>query len=798
LKRISVFLLLCILTISFLPINAFAVSSVLPSNLLVIEDEAFRYDRTIDTITLPGKLTAIGDNAFSDSGLKRITFPASVRSIADNAFSNCSNLTAVVPVGSYAHDWCSKHGISVQFAAGRGSASVMNVGSTNAVISTPNTPAWFCFTPSVSGNYTLASTGSNDTRAWLYDSSGSQLAFNDDDGDSLNFSLSYQLNAGSRYFFEVGFFSRTLTGSIPLVLRADAALAITSHPTSVLLARYNTSVSFHVVASGSNLSYQWQRMLPTGSVWENTTLSGNTTDTLSFKVLGQYDGWQFRCAVTDGNNKTVYSDPAAFTFMNEIKLGKSTQIINTANERVRKYFVPDTSGNYTISSSGSGDKRVYLYSADGTELAYDDDSGDLLNFKLSYNFTAGTVYYFEFSYYDSGTGNMAVNLEADFGPKITQQPSSITVNSGTSVSITVRASGGTGTLSYQWQQRTGSGEGWSLSKFSGNKTNTLSFTAASDYNGYQFRCWITDSAGLEIFSDIATLSVSSGPTPHYRALLIAEVDFKGDDARPGNAVDVSNMKKMLSSIHGPTGQSYTIYGGNNEYKNVSPSRILELISSSFAGAESNDVSFFFISSHGVQDADDQQAGAIATVNTSPGRKFYINSNTYYEVEDRLFIEELANALKKIPGKVIVMINTCGSGAGVYAASISNGIVEEEFDAEQFDNNIIRVFADNDETAEEVEAQTGELRVSNKFYVLTSSAHKESSWGSDMDGGIFVENVVNGVGSSGSMPADSNSDGYLTLQELYRYAYDHTLSDSASTPQHVQVYPANSSYQLFRR
>ena len=800
-KKISVFLLLCILAVTLFPIHARAASAsaALPSGLLVIEDEAFRYDLSIGTVTLPAKLTAIGDNAFSDSGLWRIIFPASVQSIADNAFTNCSDLTAVVPVGSYAHRWCLEHEIAVQFAAGRGSASEMSVGNTTAVISTAGATAWYCFTPSVSGNYTLLSTGSNDTRVWLYDGAGTRLEFNDDDGDGLNFSLSYQLQAGSRYFFEVGFFSTSKTGSIPLVLRADTALAITSQPTSVLAARYNTAVSFHVAASGNNLSYQWQRLLPTGSTWENTTLGGNTTDTLSFKALGQYDGWQFRCAVTDGNGETVYSDPVIFTFMYEIKLGTSTQIVNTAGERVRKYFVPDKTGNYTISSSGTGDTQVYLYSFDGTQLAFDDDSGDSLNFMLSYSFTADTVYYFEFCYYRSETtGQIAVTLSADFGPTITQQPSSIDVNPGVTAAFAVRASGGTGTLAYQWQQRTGSGAGWSQSKFTGNQTNTLSVTASSDYNGYQFRCRITDTAGLEVFSDIATLTVTSGSIPHYRALLISEVDFEGDEARPGHAIDVTNMNAMLSSIHGPTGQSYTIYGGNNEYKNVSPTRILDLISSCFAGAQSNDVSFFFISSHGIQDLDGKMAGGIATVNTSPGRKYFIDANTYYNTEDLLVLDELASALKEIPGKVIIMINTCGSGAGVYAASISNGVVEEAFDAEQFDNSIIRAFAAVDEPMEDVEAQTGELRVPNKFYVLTSSAHKEYSWGNSVNGGIFSRSVLSGVGSSGSIPADTDSDGYLTLQELYRYSYDYTLADSGSTPQHVQVYPANSSYQLFRR
>ena len=116
--------------------------------------------------------------------------------------------------------------------------------------------------------------------------------------------------------------------------------------------------------------------------------------------------------------------------------------------------------------------------------------------------------------------------------------------------------------------------------------------------------------------------------------------------------------------------------------------------------------------------------------------------------------------------------------------------------------MIRAFADADEGVEEVSAQTGELRVTNKFYVLTSSAHKETTWGYAETGGIFVTGVSEGIGLSGSMPADSDADGFTTLNELYRYAYDYVLNEpylqSYQIIQRVQVYPTNSSYKLFKR
>ena len=115
-KRISALMLLCLLTALFLPASAQAASSlVLPSSLLEIGEEAFRCDTSIETVVLPESLTAIGANAFSDSGLRQIVIPVSVANIADNAFDNCGGLEAVVAFDSYAHRWCVGHGISIRF-----------------------------------------------------------------------------------------------------------------------------------------------------------------------------------------------------------------------------------------------------------------------------------------------------------------------------------------------------------------------------------------------------------------------------------------------------------------------------------------------------------------------------------------------------------------------------------------------------------------------------------------------------------------------------------------------------------
>lgn len=56
-------------------------------------------------------------------------------------------------------------------------------------------------------------------------------------------------------------------------------------------------------------------------------------------------------------------------------------------------FIPDVNAVYRIEGHNSEDTKVYLYSADGTLLASDDDSGCDGDFLLTYEFTANETYY---------------------------------------------------------------------------------------------------------------------------------------------------------------------------------------------------------------------------------------------------------------------------------------------------------------------------------------------------------------------------------------------------------------------
>ena len=87
--------------------------------------------------------------------------------------------------------------------------------SNNAAISYGGDIAYYTFTPRTGGKYVIYSTADADTRVYLYSSSGTQLASDDDSGEGNNFRLEYNLSEGTTYRFGIKYYSSSTTGTIP-------------------------------------------------------------------------------------------------------------------------------------------------------------------------------------------------------------------------------------------------------------------------------------------------------------------------------------------------------------------------------------------------------------------------------------------------------------------------------------------------------------------------------------------------------------------------------------------------------
>lgn len=106
------------------------------------------------------------------------------------------------------------------------------------------------------------------------------------------------------------------------------------------------------------------------------------------------------------------------------------------------------------------------------------------------------------SYFRSATGSI------DDVTCISVQPKGATVDEDDTATFEVSASG-TGTLSYQWQQRSGADGEWTDIEDANGASYTTPATTA-DMDGMQFRCVVTGGLGIAA-SDPATLTVIAKP-----------------------------------------------------------------------------------------------------------------------------------------------------------------------------------------------------------------------------------------------------------------------------------------------
>ena len=312
----------------------------------------------------------------------------------------------------------------------------------------------------------------------------------------------------------------------------------------------------------------------------------------------------------------------------------------------------------------------------------------------------------------------------------------------------------------------------------------------------------TETGSVSCVSAPAVVTLEGGlpDGPVFRALLIGEVDF-GDDYCGRNYGDVKLMRDMLRSVKGVTkiggGTAYGEFGVAVR-RDLTGEQILQAVENAFKDADSDDVSLFFIATHGDVDHKGDEAGYLFT--TEPRKEDGTG--------DTLSLQILAKKLAEVRGRVIVILQSCGSGAAVYSEKGATAA------AVSLNAAAVRAFAEAEAEEKGLSARTGEFRIADKFYVLTASQYQEVSWG--LEGpdphNYFTKDLVNGVlgTKKDSAGADADSDGVITLQELHRYIQsvgDGRLQDEylhfethelIREYQKTQVYPEDSDIPLFQK
>ena len=259
----------------------------------------------------------------------------------------------------------------------------------------------------------------------------------------------------------------------------------------------------------------------------------------------------------------------------------------------------------------------------------------------------------------------------------------------------------------------------------------------------------------------------------YRALCVGVGDYiqGSDDDLPAPPYDVDKIRQILQQCR--FGTSNTFFSNINYLKDwqATKTNILQSISSTFSGADSNDISYFYFSGHG---------------SWLENISYICPADITSFVDSAISVDELENALSAIPGTKVVFLDTCHSGGFIGKGKGEITISQEEL--ESFNDEIINVFS---------QAQSKGLLTTNQYKVLTSCHYYQECWEIQPEEGnpfgVFTIALCRGCGYDDSYPADTNLDTKVSLQEAYLYIRDWVFSYGII--QDVQVFPNNSSFTI---
>ena len=315
------------------------------------------------------------------------------------------------------------------------------------------------FVPAVTHEYIFQSAGTGDTDGYIFDANGNQLVYNGGYGEP--FKITYTLNAGETYYFEVKWHYSDRTGTIPILLTYgghvfakdvsgqyicicgetaaanEGKLDITLDQNLIVEAAEGETVTIPFVpeitheyifqsigaargvsgyiydSSGDSITsgggrdsqFRISAILTAGETyyfrvkWDDASKSG------MIPVLLTYGSHVF---VKDNNGRYVCGCGETAQYV--ITLDQTLDVDVAAGETVKIPFEPMVTHEYIFQSTGTGYTDGYLYDAQGNQLT--SSSGKRSGqFKITYTLNAGETYYLGVSWYrDNSSGTIPVLL----------------------------------------------------------------------------------------------------------------------------------------------------------------------------------------------------------------------------------------------------------------------------------------------------------------------------------------------------------------------------------------------------
>jgi FtsP/CotA-like multicopper oxidase with cupredoxin domain len=269
-------------------------------------------------------------------------------------------------------------------------------------------------------------------------------------------------------------------------------------PASQTVAEFTTA-TFTVVASGSGLTYQWQR--------NGTAIAGATSPSYSLANVSRTtdNGALFRVTVS-GTGGPAVTTPAA-------TLNVSPAAPTIVTQPISHNVTPPAVTAFFVVATGSTPLTYQWQKAASALGPYAPIAGATLATLTLSPSSAASIGFYKVVVTGPGGSTTSVAAELRVAPAIVTQPASVLVADLATATFTVGATGSG--LTYQWSRRPGTTG--TFTSITGATSSSYSFqTHYLADNGAQFRVVVSGSGGAAVTSGNATLTV----TPANSAPLI--------------------------------------------------------------------------------------------------------------------------------------------------------------------------------------------------------------------------------------------------------------------------------------
>ena len=298
-------------------------------------------------------------------------------------------------------------------------------------------------------------------------------------------------------------------------------ITIESQPESEIDVVEENKQTLEIIATGTNLTYQWKYKTPENDYFQNITNSmsnynGATSNKLTiYNANFDLNQYKFQCIITDSYNNNQSSNEILLNVISKDSLKIITQpsdiIVNSGAE-----------ANFEISVQSSYTGSIISYQW----FYYTSDS------KGPYNYSNGTNQNLQFKTYDITYNNYkyGCSVTSNKGGNIVSDLALLTVNAAGTINITTppvsKIISDEGELvnfsieaenvgMYQWQINYNTGwenlidQSTTNATFQGSKTHSLSIqpvAGSQNLNNTQYRCILTNDDDT-VESNIVTLTI---------------------------------------------------------------------------------------------------------------------------------------------------------------------------------------------------------------------------------------------------------------------------------------------------